>query len=128
MPWLRIDDGFVEHSKVYDLSDRAFRRLIEEACAYNRGERVFGPEVLEEYELVRYGFGKRTRQRWDRMRLWTQFGGRCYLCGADVPADAFHVEHVVPLARGGDDVWSNLNIAHPTCNLRKGARTLEELA
>ena len=32
MSWLRIDDGFVEHPKVYDLSDRAFRLHVAALC------------------------------------------------------------------------------------------------
>lgn len=32
MTWLRIDDGFVEHPKVYDLSDRAFRLHVAALC------------------------------------------------------------------------------------------------
>ena len=32
MAWLRIDDGFVEHPKVYDLSDRSFRLHVAAHC------------------------------------------------------------------------------------------------
>lgn len=44
--------------------------------------------------------------------------GRCYYCHAKV-GDKYHVDHVVPLSRGGSDDPSNLVIACPTCNLRK---------
>lgn len=36
--------------------------------------------------------------------------------------DAATVDHVVPLARGGDDTWANVRLAHFLCNVRKGAR------
>jgi hypothetical protein len=32
MSWLRIDDGFVEHPKILDLSDRAFRLHLAGLC------------------------------------------------------------------------------------------------
>ena len=45
---------------------------------------------------------------------------RCLWCSADC-ADAFHVDHVEPLSRGGKHEASNLAISCPTCNLRKQA-------
>jgi len=37
------------------------------------------------------------------------------------------LDHLVPLARGGKTTWDNIVTACKTCNLRKGARTIEEL-
>jgi 5-methylcytosine-specific restriction endonuclease McrA len=45
----------------------------------------------------------------------------CFYCGADC-SDAFHVDHFLPLARGGAHVLTNLRIACPSCNLHKSAR------
>ncbi len=44
--------------------------------------------------------------------------GTCHYCGGA----AGHVDHVVPLARGGPTHESNLVAACANCNLRKGAR------
>ncbi len=35
---------------------------------------------------------------------------------------AFQLDHVVPLARGGQKVWSNVQPAHRTCNRAKSDR------
>lgn len=43
----------------------------------------------------------------------------CYWCGADL-ADGFHVDHVIPLSRGGPHTVHNLVPACPECNLSKG--------
>lgn len=83
--------------------------------------------ICDFFDVVRYGFVAKTRRRWNRLRLWQQFEGRCHLCGDPVSLGEFHVEHVVPLSRGGEDRWSNLNIAHSSCNLSKGSRMLEEI-
>jgi 5-methylcytosine-specific restriction endonuclease McrA len=32
------------------------------------------------------------------------------------------MDHVVPLARGGDHLYSNVAVSHPLCNRRKGAK------
>lgn len=38
-------------------------------------------------------------------------------------AVTLHLDHIVPLARGGDDAEENLWLACPLCNLHKGMRT-----
>jgi len=49
---------------------------------------------------------------------------RCQYCGrGDVPLT---VDHIIPKARGGEDVWENLVTACVACNNRKGDRTPEE--
>jgi len=44
--------------------------------------------------------------------------GRCYWCGQKV-AQAYHVDHIVPLVRGGGNGPENLVIACPHCNASK---------
>ena len=59
----------------------------------------------------------------DRMDVYEFNNGLCHICGLPVPKESFHVEHAKALANGGDDTWRNLRVAHPRCNLEKGART-----
>lgn len=67
-------------------------------------------------------------------RLWQDQEGICALCGKPMPptrADVAHAtlwkkwrptfDHITPRARGGDDDVANLQLAHATCNKRKGA-------
>lgn len=46
--------------------------------------------------------------------------GACGLCGGDVDLGDFHIDHIIPVALGGDGHLSNLQVAHPACNRRKG--------
>lgn len=48
--------------------------------------------------------------------------GVCGICGKDVDPLNFHIDHDVPLIHGGLHTYENTQPAHPTCNLRKGAR------
>ena len=49
--------------------------------------------------------------------------GICGICRERIePWEDMHVDHIVPKARGGSSERSNLQAAHATCNLRKGAR------
>ena len=47
--------------------------------------------------------------------------GACALCGGPL-GSAVHIDHAVPVSRGGKTDLPNLQAAHPACNLRKGAR------
>lgn len=47
--------------------------------------------------------------------------GKCWWCGKDLNG-AYHVDHRIPLAKGGSNGPDNLCIACPKCNLSKGAK------
>ncbi len=51
--------------------------------------------------------------------------GLCAYCETPL-TDDYHVEHMVPLSRGGRNDWTNLAIACPLCNRSKGTKTVEE--
>lgn len=46
----------------------------------------------------------------------------CHICGRTDLADTeIHLDHVIPLAKGGDHSRANVKVACATCNIRKGA-------
>jgi len=52
---------------------------------------------------------------------------RCYLCGKLIPKGHRHVDHIVPLSKGGQHRPSNLAVACDECNLRKNAKMPNEV-
>lgn len=63
-------------------------------------------------------------------------GLRCAICGelCDVNDKSYgngsgprypSVDHIIPLSKGGDHVWSNVQVAHIICNIKKGANVEE---
>lgn len=50
-----------------------------------------------------------------------EHGLTCSLCGGAIMG-LVHIDHVIPVARGGKTELANLKPAHPRCNVRKGAR------
>lgn len=54
--------------------------------------------------------------------VYRRAGGLCGICAEPVDPSTFHVDHIIPLARGGEHSYANTQPAHPVCNLRKGAR------
>lgn len=48
--------------------------------------------------------------------------GICGICHLPVEANDWHLDHIIPLAAGGSHIYENVQVSHPRCNLRKGAR------
>lgn len=62
----------------------------------------------------------------DSQICFDRHGGICYLCDSFITG-AFHIDHVVPLSRGGEHSYANCRPTHPSCNVWKNDRPLEEL-
>jgi 5-methylcytosine-specific restriction endonuclease McrA len=52
---------------------------------------------------------------------------KCYLCGIMIPLGDRHVDHVIPISKGGKHTSSNLAIACSDCNMRKHAKHPNEV-
>lgn len=50
----------------------------------------------------------------------------CIYCLAALPERELTRDHVIPVSRGGDNVWTNVVTACRACNQRKADRLLEE--
>jgi len=50
----------------------------------------------------------------------------CMYCGNDFPRQHLTRDHVLPVSRGGRDVWENVVCACYHCNSRKGGRTPQQ--
>ena len=56
-------------------------------------------------------------------RLCKEQNGVCGICKKRIePWEPMHVDHIVPISRGGSRDRKNLQAAHALCNLRKGNR------
>lgn len=58
----------------------------------------------------------------DRQRVYEMHGGMCGICEEFIGDEPFHVDHVVPLSRGGAHAYCDVQPSHPLCNWRKGDR------
>jgi len=50
----------------------------------------------------------------------------CGIC-SDIIEDKFHIDHIVPLSKGGPHEVSNLQLAHQQCNNKKYNKLIEEI-
>ena len=67
----------------------------------------------------------------DISRIYIAQGGKCVYCGSALVRrrkGKMHIDHVIPLAKGGTNWPSNLQLLCPACNLSKGAKDPFEFA
>lgn len=58
----------------------------------------------------------------------TARGLRCYWCKAKTKVGERHIDHIIPLSKGGSDSVANLCVACPRCNLTKSAKSPENFS
>lgn len=80
---------------------------------------------------VKYGYpkGKRPKiSKAKRKRIFERCEGRCAYCGKGLELGTFDacIDHVKPLAKGGNNEDDNLVMACRRCNASKHDKTLEE--
>lgn len=72
---------------------------------------------------IRYGLATTDSRhlQFIRQRLIAEHGMVCALCGKPIESkDELTVDHIIPRAMGGATIYENCQLAHKTCNLRKG--------
>lgn len=56
--------------------------------------------------------------------VWSRDKGICGICGESAVESDWHLDHIVPLSKGGPHIYENIQVSHPQCNLRKGTKML----
>jgi 5-methylcytosine-specific restriction endonuclease McrA len=121
--------------------ERAYRqanrdRIIEQGAAWRAAHPGASTEAVRRWRAANperyretgrdYFARRRARKREafvemvDPALVLARSEGRCGICGEVIEGE-FHVDHVVPLSRGGEHSYANTQAAHPACNLRKAA-------
>jgi len=104
----------------------------EYAREYSRKWRIDNPDITRMYDHKRRARVKGNGGSYtlDEINdLFEKQEGFCFYCG-ELLYSSFdkdiHVEHKIPLSRGGTSNISNIALSCARCNLQKGTRTHEE--
>jgi len=101
---------FQDNKKAYEKLHRATKKL--------KGYQVINLETNEKVEETTK-IKRRQFSPTERTIIYNKCKGRCAICGKFVPYDAFTVDHIIPLAKGGTNELNNLQCTCKTCNLIK---------
>ncbi|KAK6945439.1 LOW QUALITY PROTEIN: HNH endonuclease 5 [Dillenia turbinata] len=81
------------------------------------------PAVLRVPHLLQVVKRRRIRNTLSRKNIFYRDSFTCQYCSS---CENLTIDHVLPIARGGEWKWENLVTACAKCNSRKGQKTLEE--
>lgn len=79
--------------------------------------------VLNRIARIKNAGGKFTQAQIAEM--FASQDGECVVCKFDISAK-YHIDHIVPLAAGGSNDISNIQLLCPTCNMRKGRKSMDQ--
>lgn len=73
---------------------------------------------------------RKTAPSWAKQAVFHRDKGRCVICTTDLTKiinveETLHFDHIVPLANGGGNCVTNLQLLCADCNTKKGARSSE---
>lgn len=79
------------------------------------------PKMVSVFEKLS---GRKSLSSSVRLAVLERDGWRCVYC--ETEDGPFHVDHILPVSKGGLDELENLACSCATCNLSKGAKLLDE--
>lgn len=70
-------------------------------------------------------------RRWRIKTLIIKYHGKCVFCNIDVSLihnspDQATVDHIIPICKGGDEEFTNLQLLCRKCNQEKGSSIIDE--
>lgn len=65
-------------------------------------------------------------ERFSRRDVWERDGNICLYCEDELTYDSWHMDHFVPISRGGKHSMANCVVSCQPCNNRKANKMPEE--
>ena len=65
-----------------------------------------------------------TVEKVDRREVYLRDKGICGICGCPVSLEEVTLDHIIPLSKGGEHSYRNIQLAHLSCNSAKGAKII----
>lgn len=115
----------VNKDKILAQQKIRYQEKKTEILAKHKEWRSDNPNKLREYSLQRRALENNAHGHASTFQIQARveyFGGICSYCGDPYK----HLDHAIPLARGGTNWPANLRPACAQCNLSKGTKTVVE--
>lgn len=110
-----------------ELQRRSKLQAAEQAQVRQREDALkkVSAEAVAQARVLRAALQGRSREEARRIRHQFKKSDICPYCGCPLGEDC-HLEHIYPVAKGGLSSTENMVFVCPTCNLQKGAQTLNQ--
>ena len=118
---------FALMGRCYRIPEKDLQDFIQKQLHLDRIKRVYTRLRRRDVLIARATIGNQDeikeiyRIAKERLRV------RCYLCGDLIPKGHRHVDHIIPISKGGHHRPSNLAVACDGCNLKKHAKMPREV-
>jgi len=130
-------DAQLKRSREYHATHREARREYTRkyAAAHPEGVRESVRKYRAAHPEVQLAHNAKRRalklgafvESVSRAIVYKRDGGRCHLCGKKARKDNWHLDHIMPLSKGGEHSYRNVAVACPGCNLHKHKRPIGQL-
>lgn len=112
---------------------RANRRQYEKnKTAHNERSREHARANVAMHRAYKHSYKSKKRSAFveavDVAEVYERDMGLCQICGLPVGPGEFHLDHRIPISRGGKHSMLNTQTSHATCNLRKNDKLPSECA
>jgi len=108
---------------------RLYLKNKESIKAKARAHYARNKEAYREYS-INYKAKRRANggrlSRGHIVALVTKQDRKCAACARDLSVSGYHLDHIVPLAKGGTHCDENVQLLCPECNQRKHTRSFDE--
>jgi 5-methylcytosine-specific restriction endonuclease McrA len=103
---------------------------------YNRNKkRIAKREATPQGKAIRlsYVHKRKARKRgvksepYTRQGVWNRDKGICGICNLPADPNKWHLDHIIPLGPG-EDIFQNVQVTHPKCNLFKASEDKKIIA
>jgi 5-methylcytosine-specific restriction endonuclease McrA len=116
-------------NKRYHADIEKSRMSLRDSYEKNKESRRLGAKVYRQKNPIQYKATRsvcKHRRRnadgsfssSDLLNMLDQQKGKCVYCQIDISSN-FHVDHIVPISKGGTNHLFNIQLLCPTCNMKK---------
>ena len=121
--YVRIENGNITKTQKFVEATKFRTTEIAQMVINLKPGQLHSYRVCDVYNKIVYPKG-RVRVIYtprERKMIYNKAEGRCQLCGCKITYDEMTLDHIVPLAMGGEDSLENLQATCEPCNSHKNA-------
>lgn len=129
----RLKQYRIDNAEILSIKKKKYREANKEKIlAYDREWKLNNKEKLSVNDRQRRArLASAVSEKYSKEDIIKRYGTCCHICGEEIDLKAtriigqhgwekgLHLDHIIPLSKGGSDTIENVKPAHGYCNLSK---------